>query len=99
MDEAPSPRPRTLGLLLFVLVLAASGYLLLGGRPLKFLGGLTDEWFGLGRNLAVYGTLGWGTEPIVLRAPGYPAFIAGVLRLTTRVPAQAVSRSEYSERA
>lgn len=77
-----------LGLLVFLLTLAAAGYVLLARRPLLFLGGLTDEWFGLGCNLAVHGTLGWGDEPILLRPPGYPAFIAGVLRITTRVPAR-----------
>jgi hypothetical protein len=56
--------------------------------PLLFLGGLTDEWFPLSYNLAAYGTLGWGDEPILLRPPGYPAFVAAVLRLTTRVPAR-----------
>ena len=55
-------------------------------RQLLTLGGITDEWFPLGYNVAAYDTLGWGHEPILLRPPGYPAFIAGVLRLATRVP-------------
>ena len=77
-----------LGLLVFLFTMAAAGYLLLVRRPLLTLGGLTDEWLPLGYNLAAYGTLGWGSEPILLRPPGYPAFIAGVLRLATRVPAR-----------
>jgi hypothetical protein len=75
-----------LGLLAFLLPLAGAGYVLLARRPLLFLGGLTDEWLGLGWNLALHGTLGWGDEPILLRPPGYPAFLAGLLRLFTRVP-------------
>lgn len=75
-----------LGLLVFLLTVAAAGYVLLMRRPLLFLGSLTDEWFPLGYNLAAYGTLGWGDEPILLRPPGYPAFIAGLLLLATRVP-------------
>ena len=75
----------TLGLLVFLLTLASAGYVLIARRPLLFLGGLTDEWFPLGYNVAAYGTLGWGDQPILLRPPGYPAFLAGVLRLATRV--------------
>ena len=75
-----------LGLLVFLVTMAAAGYALREHRPLLTLDGLTDEWFPLGYNVAAYGTLGWGDEPILLRPPGYPAFIAGVLRLTTRVP-------------
>jgi hypothetical protein len=46
----------------------------------------TDEWASLGGNLAVHGTLGIGDLPTVYRPPGYPAFIALVLRTLTRVP-------------
>ena len=38
-----------------------------------------DEWYLLGANLAVHGTLGFGDEPTVFRAPGYPALVAAVL--------------------
>jgi hypothetical protein len=75
-----------LGLLVFLVTMAAAAYALREHRPLLTLDGLTDEWYPLGYNVAAYGTLGWGDEPILLRPPGYPAFIAGVLRLTTRVP-------------
>jgi hypothetical protein len=38
-----------------------------------------DEWYLLGANLAVRGTLGHGDEPTVFRPPGYPALVAAVL--------------------
>lgn len=82
--ERARPEP-TFALLVFLLTLASSAYVLLARQPLLFLGGLTDEWFPIGYNIAAYGTLGRGDQPILLRPPGYPAFIAGVLRLTTRV--------------
>jgi hypothetical protein len=45
-----------------------------------------DEWYALGANLAAHGTIGLGSEPTVFRPPGYPAFVALVLRALTRVP-------------
>jgi 4-amino-4-deoxy-L-arabinose transferase-like glycosyltransferase len=72
--------------LLFVGSLAAALFLCVARRPAGSLGGLTDEYFPLGVNLAAHGTLGWGTTPIVFRPPGYPAFVALVLRATTPVP-------------
>lgn len=78
---------RTLALLVFLLTLAAAVYIQKSSLPLLFMGGMADEWFPLGLNLAAYGTLGWGNDPILLRPPGYPAFIAAVLRATTSVPA------------
>jgi len=80
-------KARVFGGLLALLVLGASTYLMRVGRPLEYVGGLTDEWFPIGCNLAVHQTMGLGKEPIVLRPPGYPAFIAIVLSVTTRVPA------------
>lgn len=50
------------------------------------MGALTDEWYYLGANLNVTGTLGLGERPIVLRPPGYPFFIAATLRLFTGTP-------------
>ena len=84
-DAPPAPH-RRLALLVLLLTLAAAGGLLQARRSLLTLGGLTDEWFPLSLNLAAFGTFGWGNEPILLRPPGYPAFVAGLLRLTTRVP-------------
>ncbi len=75
-----------LGAFLFVATLLASSQLNLAHKPLRFLGGITDEWFALGCNVAYDGTLGIGERPIVLRAPGYPFFIAAVLRATASKP-------------
>jgi hypothetical protein len=47
-----------------------------------------DEWYTLGVNLAVHGTIGLGTEPTAFRPPGYPAFVALVVRGLTGVPNQ-----------
>lgn len=77
----------TLGLLVFLLTLVASSSLTAIRRPLLAMGGLTDEWFPLGYNLAAFGTLGWGDQPILLRPPGYPAFIAAILGIAAPPPA------------
>jgi len=45
-----------------------------------------DEWYALGMNLAVHGTLGLGEEPTAFRPPGYPAFVALVLLGLTDMP-------------
>jgi len=45
-----------------------------------------DEWYLLGANLAVHGTLGIGDSPTVFRPPGYPAFVALVLEAVTGGP-------------
>jgi hypothetical protein len=71
-----------LALLVFLVTFAAAGTLLLERRPLADLGGAADEWFMLGVNLRLYHTLGLESHPILLRPPGYPLFIAGVLAAT-----------------
>jgi hypothetical protein len=78
--DADVRKRRTHAALLFLLSLVASAPML-ERVPLAALGGLADEWFSLGVNLARNGTLGWGAEPMVLRPPGYPAFIAAVLHV------------------
>lgn len=66
---------------LFIAVVAVSMPRLL--IPLGFAGGSVDgDWFTLGVNLATVGVLGDKEEPLVYRAPGFPAFIALVLKLT-----------------
>jgi hypothetical protein len=45
-----------------------------------------DEWYNLGVNLAVHGTVGLGPEPTAFRPPGYPAFVAVVVLGLTGVP-------------
>jgi len=76
-------------LLLFSTVFSLSGFSALKNRQLDYLGGMTDEWYYLGANLNVTGVLGLGDTPIVLRPPGYPAFIALVLRAFAGTPPRA----------
>jgi hypothetical protein len=45
----------------------------------------------------VNGTLGWGDQPILLRPPGYPLFIAGVLKATGTPPRVTSAYLERSE--
>lgn len=91
-----APRGRRLGaLLVCVSTLAVSGFSLGARHQLGTLGGLTDEWYPLGLNLALNGTLGVGTEPSLLRPPGYPAFVAGLVRLAAPRP---VESAEYARR-
>ena len=66
---------------------AVSGASYVSSRPLGALGGIADEWFRLGTNLAIHGTLGVDREPVVYRPPGYPLFVAAVLRAYVDVPA------------
>jgi hypothetical protein len=47
-----------------------------------------DEWYTLGVNLAVHGTIGLGDEPTAFRPPGYPAFVAVVVLGLTGVPSE-----------
>lgn len=77
-------------LLVFALCFCVSGYSILHKRQLFGLEGMTDEWYNLGINLAVYGTLGIGPEPIALRPPGYPFFVAVTLRTLTGSPSDLV---------
>jgi hypothetical protein len=69
----------SLGVLLFALSMVCLG------RPLGDAAE-GDEWYYLGANLAVHSTLGIGDEPSVFRPPGYPAFVAVVLRLLAGAP-------------
>ena len=82
-DAKGGPSPALLGLLVFALVTSVS--LSVGSRLVRFefADGAADggEWFVLGRNLATFGVLGNGSEPVLHRPPGYPLWIAAVLRL------------------
>jgi len=69
----------SLGVFLFALLMVCLG------RPLGDAAE-GDEWYYLGANLAVHSTLGIRDEPSVFRPPGYPAFVAVVLRLVAEVP-------------
>lgn len=64
---------------MFALTFAAAGFTVQARLPLGDVARLTDEWYTLGANLASTGVLGLQDEPILLRPPGYPAFIAASL--------------------
>jgi hypothetical protein len=77
-EPGPSSR-RTLALLAFLVSLSMSGFSLVGRRQLAGLGGIVDEWFLVGLNMRVSGTLGiQAGRPDVVLAPGYPLFVAAV---------------------
>ena len=81
MTTASNPGSLKLASLVFLLVVAVSLPRQL--IPLRFAGGSVDgDWFTLGANLATFGTLGFGEEPLVYRAPGFPAFVAVIVKLT-----------------
>ncbi len=71
---------------LLVLTAVTSLSLSAGDRlvPLAFVDGAADggEWFNLGVNLATFGVIGFGEEPLIHRPPGYPLWVAAILRLT-----------------
>jgi hypothetical protein len=100
----PAPRTVRLGrvalpLIVLLATLAVSATFLLARRPLGQLDRLTDEWLILGLNLARQGTLGVEREAAVFRAPGYPFFIACVLRLFTQVPSPETITPRYGQEA
>ena len=89
MTGAARPQPRSLrlpALLLLFLALLPAGVSLARMRQLFTLGGLTDNWIYLGANLRVTGVLGEDTLPMVLRAPGYPLFLAGIFAAALEKP-------------
>ena len=85
-----TPAPRlglpTLALLAALVSFALGTVSLARNRPLADLGGMADEWLYHGFNLAIHGTIGLEREPILFRPPGYPAFVAVVLRLALPLP-------------
>lgn len=72
-------------LAVLVFTVTASLSLSVGSRltRLGFADGTADggEWFDLGTNIATFGVLGIGYEPVVHRPPGYPLWVAAVLKL------------------
>lgn len=85
MAPPTSPRAsrRKAALGLFLLSLATGAWSLATHRQLEGLGGMVDEWFLVGLNLRVHGTLGIEAgRPDVVLAPGYPIFAAGVAALS-----------------
>ena len=75
-------------LLLVLIALLPAAFSLATKRQLFALGGLTDNWIYLGANLRITGVLGEDTLPIVLRAPGYPLFLAGIFAAALEEPQQ-----------
>jgi 4-amino-4-deoxy-L-arabinose transferase-like glycosyltransferase len=73
-------RRRPAALLVFLATLGVLAFSVTSRRQLGPLGGMTDEWHPLAANLAVHGVLGMGEEPWILRPPGYPAFVALLLK-------------------
>jgi hypothetical protein len=68
--------------------LAITGLSHSSSHEVESLGGMSDEWAFLGANLAIYHTLGAGTEPFVFRPPGYPFFLAAVATAVLEVPSE-----------
>ena len=89
-EQAPLERRslRRPALLLVLIALLPAAFSLGTKRQLFALGGLTDNWIYLGANLRVNGVLGEDTLPIVLRAPGYPLFLAGIFAAALEKPPQ-----------
>jgi len=91
ISPSPSRRPflasnAFVAVVLFTLTLSVAAFSVQQRRPLGDVARLTDEWYVLGLNLATVGTLGLEDEPILLRPPGYPFFIAAALRLVAGKP-------------
>ncbi|MBI3267908.1 MAG: glycosyltransferase family 39 protein [Planctomycetes bacterium] len=89
-----------LPVVLVLAVLAVSSFSHLHNRQLGALGGMTDEWFDLGMNLRLHGSLAIGDAlPVLLRPPGYPAFIAAVVPGYARLEAATeAERAAHSDR-
>jgi hypothetical protein len=79
-------RRRVAALVVGLATIGVSAFSVTSRRQLGPLGGLTDEWHPLGANLAVYGVLGMNEEPWILRPPGYPAFLALLLKASGPPP-------------
>jgi 4-amino-4-deoxy-L-arabinose transferase-like glycosyltransferase len=75
-----------LALVLLVLTFSVAAFSIQERRPLGDIARLTDEWYVLGLNIVTTGTLGLADEPVLLRAPGYPFFVAAALRLIAGRP-------------
>jgi hypothetical protein len=86
----------TLALLAAMLSFAVGMGSLARNPPLGDLRGLSDEWLYLGFNLAIHHTVGLDREPILFRPPGYPAYVAVVLRTALRLPDHHDQRLEHA---
>ncbi|MHC4791869.1 MAG: ArnT family glycosyltransferase [Planctomycetota bacterium] len=79
-----------IALVMFAGVLSFSSVSILKNRQLHFMGGMAEEYFGMGVNLYYHGQL----SPTLIgarifRPPGYPFFIAVVLRIWGGLPDEA----------
>ena len=82
---------------MFLLSLATGAWSLATHRQLEGLGGMVDEWFLVGLNLRVHGTLGIEPgRPDVVLAPGYPVFAAALAALS---PAPSAVTTAYLRRS
>ena len=79
-----------IALVLFAGVLSLSSLSILKNRQLHFMGGMAEEYFGMGVNLYYYGKLSPTlTGARLFRPPGYPFFVAVVLRVWGGLPDKA----------
>ena len=79
-----------IALVMFAGVLSLSSVSILKNRQLHFMGGMAEEYFGMGVNLYYHGQL----SPTLIgarifRPPGYPFFIAMVLSVWSGFPDKA----------
>jgi hypothetical protein len=79
-------RRRVAALVVCLATIGVSAFSVTSRRQLGPIGGMTDEWHPLGANLAVNGVLGMEKEPWILRPPGYPAFVALLLKASGPPP-------------
>jgi hypothetical protein len=91
-----SRRHLLLSVTLFILVFGTASWSLSTRAQIADLGGLLDEWYVLGLNLSIHGTLGAGQAPSLFRAPGYPAVEAVAIRALAG-PWPAANAAEYVE--
>jgi hypothetical protein len=74
-------KPCLLAVAVAATTLAAAGSSLQTRRQLATMGAFQSTWLDLGLNIASLGVFGSGSHPTVYKPPGYPLFIAAVVRL------------------
>lgn len=76
-----------LALAIFIITVAVSVYSIQTNQQLEFMGGMAEEYFRLGVNLAQTGEFLPGEDvPTVFRPPAYPLFIAAVVKMWGGLP-------------
>jgi hypothetical protein len=77
----------TFSLILFIVTLSLSGFSIFHNRQLQYMGGMAEEYFHLGVNLHYSGKYTLDNKtPFIFRPPGYPFFIASVLKIWGGMP-------------